>query len=315
MAERSSPIRLELPRPTADPDQQLRDLDEFGLCLIPDALSATERQAARQRLVDQASAERNAGLAYYDGGPDEPNQRLWNLISKGQVFRDMVLKDLVRHTIGHVLDGDYLLSSFAANIACRGGEPMRLHIDQGYVPPETPYAAAANIMWMLDDFTEDNGATRVVPGSHRVFERPDPTEPIATVPAVGEAGTAMVFDARVWHGTGASVADEPRHGVLSYFCRPFLRQQENHTVSTDPEVLAGASPELRRLLGFHPWRSLGGRQGPHGVGPGPPLTSMTGKDHPGAPMDWFPEIDLDAEILGELDDHGGRDPQRGPTRR
>ncbi len=291
---------LRVPAPTTDPDQQRADLDAHGMCVVPDALSGAELEALRIRLDSQAAAERDQGLAYCDGGTDEPNQRVWNLMSKGQVFRDLVVKDLVTDRIGHLLGRDFLLSSSSANIANPGGEPMRVHSDQGYMPPGTPFAVAANVLWMLDDFTEANGATRVVPGSHLGGTLPDPENPPETVPAEGEAGSAVIFDARLWHGTGANHSSDSRRGVFTYFCRPFIRPQENHTVSTAPEVLAAASPELKRLLGLHPWRSLGGRQGPYGVGPGPPLPSMTGGASAGPPMDWFPEIDLSADVIGEL---------------
>ena len=131
MATTGSSIILQLPEPTADLGQQRRDLDRLGLCLVPDALSAGEVSAARTRLDEQASGEVEAAVAYRDGGVDEPNQRIWNLVSKGQVFRDMVLKPLVSDTIGHMLGEDFLLSSFTANIARQGGEAMRLHTDQG----------------------------------------------------------------------------------------------------------------------------------------------------------------------------------------
>jgi len=293
-------IALERPAATSDPEQQRRDLDVYGMCIVPDALTDTALAQLRDRLDEQASAERTRGLAYRDGGVDEPNQRVWNLVSKGEVFRDLVVAHLVRRTISHLLGSDFLLSSCTANVANPGGEPMRLHSDQGYVPPEMPFAVAANVLWMLDDFTEENGATRVVPGSHLSGSLPDPTNPPTTVPAEGAAGTAVVFDARIWHGTGTNRTNRARRGVFTYFCRPFIRPQENHTVSTPPEVLAAASPELRRLLGLSPWRSLGGRQGPYGVGQGPPLPSMTGKAAAGTSVDWFPEIDLDADIIGEL---------------
>jgi hypothetical protein len=71
----------------------------------------------------------------------------------------------------------------------------------------------------------------------------------------------------MWHGTGANVtADTRRYGVLSYFCRPWLRPQENYTLSTEPGVLAAADRHLRELLGFRVWRTLGGVQGPWGPG-------------------------------------------------
>jgi ectoine hydroxylase-related dioxygenase (phytanoyl-CoA dioxygenase family) len=88
------------------------------------------------------------------------------------------------------------------------------------------------------------------------------------VPVVAPAGSAMVFDGRLWHQTGANVTkNERRPGILSYYCRPFMRQQENWFLSLKPEVLASAPPQLRQLLGYENYLSLGmvdgmPRQGP-----------------------------------------------------
>ena len=90
---------------------------------------------------------------------------------------------------------------------------------------------------------------------------------MATVAGTGPAGTALVFDGRVWHGTGANVtADDRRYGVLTYFCRPWMRPQENYTLSTHPDVVDTLDDELRALLGLRVWRTLGGVEGPWGPG-------------------------------------------------
>ena len=192
---------------------------------------------------------------------------MWNLPSKGPEFVDLLRKPLVRELARHILQGDYCLSSHTANIAGPGGAPMGLHSDQGYTPREIDLPLTMNVMWMLVDFTDENGATRLVPGSHRRRAEPPRGEAVETVPGVGPAGTALVFDGRVWHGTGANTTtDQYRAGVLTYFCRPWLRPQENYTLSTHPDVLADADDELRALLGLRVWRTLGGVEGPWGPG-------------------------------------------------
>lgn len=269
---------MQLPPIAHTDDEALAHLQEFGFTRLADALTPDELSEARDRLVIQARREAEIGHAHYDGwdeqliaeyAPDRldelppgPNQRVWNLINKGEIFRRLVLKErtlgLVKSLLGDsVLGDDVLLSSFTANIARRGGAPMRLHSDQGYVPDATSYPVVCNIMWMLTDFTAANGATRVVPGSH---SRPSPrglTQRPETIAVTGPAGSALIFDGRLWHGTGANATDEPRLGILSYYCRPFIRQQENFTMSLAPEVIEQCSPELRALLGFKTWGTLG----------------------------------------------------------
>jgi ectoine hydroxylase-related dioxygenase (phytanoyl-CoA dioxygenase family) len=286
-------VGLALPPLTRDLDEAKAHLDEFGVARIADALSADQVAALKQRLVEQAAAERTAGLAFDEHGG--ANQRVWNLPSKGRAFVDLLRTPIVRTLARHVLQGDYCLSSHTANIAGPGGEAMVLHSDQGYAPRQIELALTVNVMWMLVDFTDENGATRLVPGSHRRTHEPPRDERVETVAGVGPAGTALVFDGRVWHGTGANATvDERRYGVLTYFCRPWLRTQENYTLSTHPDVLADADPELLALLGLRVWRTLGGVQGPWG--PGSPDTGGPGAA--GFRTDGF--VDRPTTWLGEL---------------
>ena len=130
---------------------------------------------------------------------------------------------------------------------------MFLHSDQDYVPPPfPPYALVANAIVFLDDFTVDNGATRIVPGSHKLLHRPDYANLPETVPVTGARGTVMIFHGALWHQTGANTTQaEKRHALLCYYCRPFMRQQENWFLSLNPEVRARATPRLRELLGHN----------------------------------------------------------------
>lgn len=245
--------------PTTDLARARSDLADSGFCLVEGALDA-ERVTALRRRVDELAAQEVAdGTDYvYENGA---NQRVWTLLNKGQAFVDLVLEPLAQQMMEHLLGAGYLLSNVDANIAGPGGNPMFLHADQSYVPSPWPwpFPLVANIMWMLDDFHPANGATRVVPGSHLLQRGPDMSDMAnpSTVAVEAPAGTALVFDGRLWHQTGANVtSDERRFGILAYYCRPFMRQQENWFVSLDPAVLE-ANPRLRSLLGYDNYLSLG----------------------------------------------------------
>ncbi|MGI9509920.1 MAG: phytanoyl-CoA dioxygenase family protein [Geminicoccaceae bacterium] len=300
-----------LPKPTRDLETAKTDLSMFGYCLIEQAVCPDRLEALRQRLEEQALAEQQAGIGYFDGAPDQNwgsfrgadgqlrsdgftkaaggiNQRVWMLINKGQVFVDLLNHDLTRGLVAHVLGDHYLLSSYTANIANPGGVAMKLHTDQWWAPAPTRRerralaigsmtrqrfdkddvegepsmiapAACCNIMWMLDDFTEENGATRIVPASHVFGRQPDHErdKDVVSVPATGPAGNAMVFDGRLWHGTGANISKDQRRGLLTTFCGPQFRPQENFTVGARQEVLAQASEDLLELLGFGVWCGYG----------------------------------------------------------
>jgi len=230
------------------------------------------------RMLDDAFTEANGGV----------NQRLWMLANKGSCFRDMLVHPLVDDLVGHVLGSEFILSTLSANIAKPGGVRMGLHTDQWWMPqpvrrgddyirpseitrrpveafiePDTALGIAppvvCNTMWMLSEFTAKNGATELVPGSHLSGAHPNPTDQLAydIVQPEGPAGTLLVFEGRLWHGTGANTGNGDRHAVLTTFCGPQFRPQENYVAGAADEVLDGATPELRALLGFEVWWGYG----------------------------------------------------------
>jgi|SRR5579862_5192918 len=245
-----------MPPSPAEMERHRHDLDEQGYCLVKDTLPMEKFDELRATLVRLAQEEIAAGTDYvYENGA---NQRIWVLLNKGRIFEELVENEVVLHLVGSLLGEGFLLSNINANIAGPGGKPMFLHSDTDYVPaPFPPYAMVTNAMWFLDDFTADNGATRIVPNSHKLRHPPDYSKKYETVPVTGPRGTVMVFHGGLWHQTGRNTTgDQKRHGILTYYCRPFMRQQENFFKSLDPAVLERATPRLRQLLGYSIW--LGG---------------------------------------------------------
>jgi len=306
-----------LPEPTVDLSQAKRDLDQYGLCIVPDVLTGDALEVARNRLVVQAAAEERDCLDFRDGGPDQPllddfgqikagafstanggvNQRLWMLVNKGECFRDMVVHPLVDELIGHILGPRFILSTHSANIAKAGGKRMGLHTDQWWMPqpvvagvapgsdqvrpseisripasqalnPDPTLgiapAVVANTMWMLSDFTIQNGATEFVSGTHLSGAQPHPAKqanyPIEQM--VAPAGSLAIFDGRLWHGTGAHTAGEDRLGVLATFCAPQFRQQENQVLGLDRDLWNVLSDKMKERLGFKPWNAYGRLESP-----------------------------------------------------
>ena len=299
-------VNERLPAPTQDIEQLKRDVDEFGFCVYARALSGEFLAATRARLLEQAQAELELGLAFEDGGPRQPtpansagdssdafrannggvNQRLWMLINKGKVFRDVVMHPGTSEVVAHILGREFQLSALTANIAKPGGVAMNLHTDQWWMPApshpdaervragnitrldfdrdndgaevvQIPPPAACNIMYMLNDFTADNGGTRLVPHSHLTGRQPTDALDLQPIAAEGPAGTAVIFEGRTWHGTGANTSDRGRLGLLATFCGPQFRTQENYTLGILPEVYERCPPELLRRLGFGIWNAYG----------------------------------------------------------
>jgi ectoine hydroxylase-related dioxygenase (phytanoyl-CoA dioxygenase family) len=239
-------------RPTAEElTAMTQRIAEDGYCVVEGALSAEETDAYREALVDLARQEIAEDVDYvYENGS---NQRVWALLNKGERYIELAQHPLALGIMEEVLGSGFLLSNINANIAGPGGTPMFLHSDQDYVPPPFPeYSLVSNVIWMLDDFTDANGATRVVVGSHKLRRRADFSRQGETVAITGPRGSALVLHGAVWHQTGANTTeDQRRHAILAYYCRPFMRQQENWSRSLDPDVAERATPALRQLLGFN----------------------------------------------------------------
>ena len=146
-----------------------------------------------------------------------------------------------------------LLGNISGNMTGPGGGEMVLHADQIFVPEPWPAEPqGCNVSWCLDDFTEENGATRVVPGSHRRHTAPVASDQqTPTVPLVAPAGSIVVFESRLWHKTGNNVTkDQRRAGAFAWYTKPIYRQQENWFLSLDPRVKQFASEEMLILLGY-----------------------------------------------------------------
>jgi ectoine hydroxylase-related dioxygenase (phytanoyl-CoA dioxygenase family) len=253
-------VLTNLPQLTKDLSQARRDVAETGVALVADALDPRDLKLARERTFEQLEAERERGCACIEGSG--PNQRLESLLNKGEIFRRIVMNSPSHELARYLLGKEFLLSAMFANVINPGSAPQAIHIDQGYVGM-MPQAMTVSFLWMLSDFTRENGGTLVIPGSHLWNTLPSfsairSIEPLAVE---APAGSVLMIDGRVWHGGGANRSTQPRPGLLSYFCRPYLRQKENFSLSLAPEVLETASPQLRALLGFQPWFTLGSVDG------------------------------------------------------
>lgn len=251
-------------------DAAFEQLDRDGFAIVPEVLPRDRVARVRSRLAEVAAFERAHDIDHHPGWEDGPeNQRVFGLLNKGAEFVELVDHPVAMAMIGHLLDPSFLLSSLTANITGPDGYPMALHYDQDYVPqPWPPFPMVANLIWMLDDFTEDNGATRFVPGSHLEDHAGWTEERIAeragqTIAACGAAGSLVCLDGRVLHQTGGnSTGGERRHGVIAYYCQPWIRQQENASLSILPEVWPTLSRRVRQLVGLKMYRGLGCISGP-----------------------------------------------------
>ena len=226
-------------------------LDEDGFLPLPGILDAGQLQVIRCRLAELSAAEeQQAGTEVHQ---EEGTDRLADLVNKDPVFDVCFTHPKVLAATAHVL-GDFTLSSLNARAALPGHGQQRLHADWG-VAVEAGNYRVCNSIWLIDDFTQANGPTRVVPGSHRSARLPrevmaDPFGPHpAEVKVLGEAGTVVIFNSHLWHGGTRNISGRPRRALHSYFCRRGLKQQLDQRAYVRPETLARLSPAARYILG------------------------------------------------------------------
>jgi len=184
---------------------------------------------------------------------DEGTDRLSNLVDKGAEFSICYTHPRVLAAIAHVLQSDFRLSSLNYRASLPGHGLQPLHVDWKVAVDAENYQVC-NSIWLLDDFTSQNGATRIVPGSHLWGNRPQEVMPDTLedhtdqIPLLGKAGTVIVFNSHTWHGGTQNNSEFPRRAIHSYFCRRHQPQQTNQKEFVRAQTLKGLSEEVRYLL-------------------------------------------------------------------
>jgi ectoine hydroxylase-related dioxygenase (phytanoyl-CoA dioxygenase family) len=181
-------------------------------------------------------------------------QRIYSVLSRTRVCDRLVDNPRVLAVLDRLLMPNYLLSALQA-INIQPGEAAQLaHHDDGFYPiprPRAPLAAAT--IWAIDDFSADNGATVVIPGSHRWGKR-RPSSDDHALPVVMPAGSCVFFLGTLWHGGGPNTTTGERLAVTAQYCEPWLRPMEAFTLSVSREIARTVSDDIRRMLGYsiHP---------------------------------------------------------------
>jgi ectoine hydroxylase-related dioxygenase (phytanoyl-CoA dioxygenase family) len=210
------------------------------------------RRRLTERIEALFSAEGEQAGAEFKQEPGA--RRLANLADKGEVFLEAMLEPNVLAHVAHVLGPRFKLSSLNARAAePRGGQAQPLHVDAGALP-DARGDWVCNTLWMLDDFTAENGTLRVVPGSHRSGRRPQdalddpqrahPDEVLVT----GRAGDVLVMNAHLWHGGTANHTDGRRLALHVFYCRSDKPQQQHQKALLRPGTQASLSAAARALL-------------------------------------------------------------------
>lgn len=233
---------------SADRQQVAADLaalDRDGYVILDNLITERQVEAVRAAvtpLLDRSGRNTFEGLA---------TQRVYSVLAKTRACDRLVDHPRVLALLDALLLPNYLLSQLQV-ISIAPAEAAQLeHYDDGVYPlplPRPPLGAAT--VWAIDDFAAANGATVVLPGSHRWPDDRRPEAEDVRLPAVMSAGSCVFFLGTLWHGGGANHSDASRLAVTAQYCQPWLRPQEAFTLSTPPEVVADLSADLQRMAGY-----------------------------------------------------------------
>ena len=250
-----------LPRPTTDPAQLRADLADAGYAIAAEVFTTAKAREMRDFLAaeiarDEAIDEERVRRFYTDS--DDLNRRMSGaeLVNRHKFFRDILEHELARQITREVLgpqthDESYLVHSYGANVTRPGSAQQAIHRDRSGNVPLSAGAAQTRFIWCLDDFGEENGATRVVPGSHRDTEPQSWAVRYESLPAEAPAGSVLIYTDLLLHGTGANTSTNlERAGVIVGYCPPWWKPMINFPLTTNPAVMKDSSKVLRQFMGY-----------------------------------------------------------------
>lgn len=214
-------------------------------------------------LVDElagslAHLERELGVVPADNDFEGRNTlRIYNLLARGEVWQRVPVHPNVLPVVEGVLDRGCLVSSLSSINIGPGETAQPIHADDQLIPIPKPHPpVVCNTMWALTDFTEANGATRVIPSSHLADASPVYGRHYESIAAEMPRGSVLVWHGSLWHGGGANTTGERRVGIAMNYCAGFIRQQENQQLGLPPSLVRTFAPRLKELVGYGVYNGL-----------------------------------------------------------
>jgi ectoine hydroxylase-related dioxygenase (phytanoyl-CoA dioxygenase family) len=216
-----------------------------GYVVLPDLLGSPDLDTVRGELAAHLAAA-PFGRNDFEGFR---TQRAYALLAKAPATAMLVAHPAVLAVLDEVLDPAYLLSANIAINVHPGETAQSLHSDDGYCPlPRPRRAVGVSAVWAIDEFTRDNGATEVIPGSHLWTDHgADPRDPRIRTIEMG-AGSVVIFFGTTLHRGGAHNGSAPRLGITPQYCQPWIRQIENMALAIPPDVASTLPRRVQSLL-------------------------------------------------------------------
>ncbi len=236
-------------------ESHLERIATLGYTIVEHAIEPEFIAELRDRL---AFLERKLGTVSANNAFEGAQTlRIYNLLAHGAVFETVPVHTSVLPIVEGVLDRGCLISSLSSISIGPDETPQPIHADDQLMPLPKPHPpTVCNSMWALTDFTEANGATRLIPGSHLRDHDPDFLTAYESIPAEMPEGSVLIWHGSLWHGGGANTTSERRVGLAMNYCAGYIRQQENQQLGIPRSIAAGFSPRLRALVGYGVYRAL-----------------------------------------------------------
>ena len=228
---------------------------EQGYTVVHDVL---DDDRCGELLDDLDRLERELGITpagnSFEGAA---TMRVYNLLAHGLLWQAIPVDGSVLPVVEGVLDAGCLVSSLSSVSILPGEIAQPIHADDQMIPLPKPHPpTVCNSMWALTEFTEENGATRIIPGSHLADRSPDYGAPYESIAAEMPRGSVLVWHGSLWHGGGANRSGERRVGVAMNYCAGWIRQQENQQLGLSPALVETFPRRLRELVGYGTYLGL-----------------------------------------------------------
>lgn len=233
-------------------DSHVARIERDGYTIVEDLLDAATLAEVRAGVAAHLGHYR--GRNAFEGFTTE---RVYTLVGRGKVFERIAQDETVLSLVGHCLAPNFLLSAAQAIQIHPGEAEQGLHSDDSFYRVARPRPSlSVSMICAIDDFTAENGATMIVPGSHSWGAVDQSTLARAQAekrPVVMKAGSAIVFPGTLIHGGGANKSNAPRLAITYQYCEGWLRQQENFFLAIPRDIAKTMSPRVRELLGYSIW--------------------------------------------------------------
>ncbi|NUP09783.1 MAG: hypothetical protein HOW73_27370 [Polyangiaceae bacterium] len=234
-------------------ETNIAELETFGFTVVENAIPLELVDRLVERIL-AVSAERLGLDAVEKDGSNhqETTQALNYLLAEGRCFEEalMLPKAVALHT--YMLGESYVVNALQAFVKGPGAPALRLHIDSPFPEPLPRHSQAANVNFLLTDYTAEGGALRFVPGSHRFCRHPTAAEMAMEdmmVPIEAPRGSIVAFHGTTWHSACPKTSSGLRINLIYYACRYYIRPQEFYLNRLPKEVLERNPERFTRIVG------------------------------------------------------------------